>query len=87
MAFATLPLAVTPCGDPVAMSEEDARLEPEMLLRCSRCGRWHQVHFDRENSGGTDYANQMLYWWCGTARFYAGQAGGRPRRPIKRRPS
>jgi hypothetical protein len=63
---------------------DDPRLEPDMLLKCSRCGQWHAVHFDRANAGDTDYANEMLYWWCGGGRYYAGQIGGRTSRPVKR---
>lgn len=64
---------------------DDPRLESDMLLKCSRCGEWHAVHFDRTNSGQADYANEMLYWWCGGGRFYAGQIGSIARRPVKRR--
>ena len=69
------------------MSEQDARLEPEMLLRCSRCGQWHEVHFDRENAGETEHARAMLFWKCRGAKFYAGQAGGYSRHVVKRRAS
>ena len=65
------------------MSNHELILEPEMLLKCTRCGRWHEVYFDRENAGATDHAREMLYWKCGTARYYAGQAGSRSRHPIR----
>lgn len=57
-----------------------------MLLKCSRCGEWHPVQLDRTNAGSAQYANEMLYWHCGGSRFYAGQTGGAPRRPFRRRP-
>ena len=57
-------------------------LEPDMLLRCSRCGRWHPVRVD---AGATGSAEGMLFWHCGSAKFYAGQVGGTARYPTKRR--
>jgi len=64
------------------MAETPDKLEPEMLLKCSRCGQWHPVRFDRNNAGGTDVAQNMLFWWCGASRFYAGQAGYSSRHPV-----
>jgi hypothetical protein len=74
--------AVTPLGDARAMAEPPT-LEPEMLLKCSRCGRWHEVRLDNEHAGETPHAREMLYWFCGGARYYAGQTGGRSRHPIR----
>jgi hypothetical protein len=62
----------------------ETRLEPEMLLKCSRCGRWHEVRLDNANAGDTPHAREMLYWFCGAARYYAGQLGGSSRHLLKR---
>jgi len=51
------------------MTDDTTRLEPDMLLKCSKCGRWHPVHLDRANAGQTVYANEMLYWHCGKSRL------------------
>ena len=61
----------------------DELLQPEMLLRCSHCGRWHEVRHDNEHAGETPHAREMLYRFCGNDRFYAGQVGGRSRHQLK----
>jgi hypothetical protein len=67
------------------MEDEEAKtLEPDMLLHCSRCGRWHPVRYHREGVGTTEYANAMLFWECGGKRFYAGQTGSTSRHPLRR---
>ena len=67
------------------MDDETAQtLEPDMLLHCSRCGRWHPVRYHREGVGATEYANAMLFWECDGKRFYAGQAGSPSRHPLRR---
>ena len=43
------------------------------------------VHLDRTHAGQTDYANEMLYWHCGTSRYYAGQVGRTARYPVRAR--
>jgi hypothetical protein len=63
---------------------DEMTLRPGMLLKCSHCGRWHEVRLDNRHAGDTPHAREMLYWWCGNARFYAGQIGGRTRYPVKR---
>jgi hypothetical protein len=64
---------------------DETSLQPEMLLKCSRCGRWHEVRFDNAHAGETPHAREMLYWFCGTGRYYAGQVGGSSRYLVKRR--
>lgn len=77
--------AVMTTIDTGRMNDETTRLEQDMLLKCSKCGRWHAVHLDRANAGQTDYANEMLYWHCGKSRYYAGHVGGTARYPVKAR--
>jgi hypothetical protein len=57
-------------------------LEPDMLLKCSRCGRWHEVKPEADATGS---AVGQLFWRCGKAKFYAGNVGGMARRPFRRR--
>ena len=64
------------------MNDITEKLEPSMLLHCSRCGRWHEVRPDEDATG---FAVGMLYWRCGGAKYFAGYAGTTPRRPVKRR--
>jgi hypothetical protein len=75
--------AVTLVGDAEHMAADVPPLQLEMLLKCSRCGRWHEVRLDNEHAGETPHAREMLYWWCGSSRFYAGQMGSRSRHPIR----
>jgi hypothetical protein len=63
---------------------DETSLQPEMLLKCTRCKQWHEVRHDNEHAGQTPHAREMLYWFCGTARYYAGQVGGSSRHPIQR---
>jgi hypothetical protein len=57
-------------------------LAPDMLLKCSRCGRWHEV-FEEPRAAGTS-AEGMLFWRCGSAKYFAGHAGKSSRHPAKR---
>lgn len=72
---------VTAVGNARLMADE--LLQPEMLLKCTRCGKWHEVRHDNDHAGETPHAREMLYWWCGQARYYAGQVGGTSRHPVK----
>jgi hypothetical protein len=57
-------------------------LEPDMLLKCSRCGQWHEV-FEEPRAAGTS-AEGMLFWQCGGAKYFAGHAGKPSRHQAKR---
>jgi len=70
----------------VAMSNDRTdRLQPDMLLKCSRCGSWHAVRPHEGDVGESAAANDMLFWVCEGQRFFAGSVGGRARLPIRRR--
>jgi hypothetical protein len=65
--------------------DDSDRLQPDMLLKCSRCGCWHAVRPHDGDVGQSAAANDMLFWVCEGKRFFAGSLGGRARLPIRRR--
>lgn len=69
----------------VMANDTDERLDSGMLLKCSRCGSWHEVRPNEADVGTTTAARDMLYWTCRGSRFFAGSVGGTARYPIKQR--
>jgi hypothetical protein len=65
--------------------DTDERLHPGMLLKCSRCGSWHEVKSNEADVGTTTAARDMLYWTCRGDRFFAGNLGGTARYATRRR--
>jgi hypothetical protein len=59
-------------------------LQPGDLVRCPKCGQFHEAKL-ADGVPSTEYANVMLYVWCGKDPYYVGQVGGSSRHEIQKR--
>jgi hypothetical protein len=53
-------------------------------VHCDKCGEWHVVEPQKNlTADAPDHVRGMLYYFCRTAIYFAGQAGSESR--LKRR--
>lgn len=68
------------------MTSADTTLAEGQEIRCPHCRRWHALHRADSGTGGDHpYATEMLFFTCDRRRgtYYAGQAGGTARHPVR----